>query len=370
MNFDYLKKIPEMNDLYLACRDAERFALSEPVISATAARRAVEYLVKLIYSSVVTPYIDGMRIYDMITDQVFVRSIDDKTLIDKIHIVRKAGNRAVHEGKVTEKEAVKVLEELHFVVGELCVFLGLVTAYPQFQKDSLNNKSSSLPMSPVELEISQSFVAQLHKQLANHPTYSQKRQLINVHVNTRKPDTAKKPDTGANTKTAFQDVAAYLVKAFPDVVHLPDRTKCVVTLKAASGKTVVVSVKSGCSQLSATVNGEMQLLPNIDIILYAPDFALGNDVLSQLHVFTKEEFLTMWNTLGLIRKKVSTSALNHYRELYGPDFKTDIEQHADVISVQSFSNSGIKSKLVQNACDEKPCFLTSGVDTIRSFLQN
>ena len=155
MNFDYLKTIPQMNSLYLSCRDAERFPSSDPSISVTAARRSIEYLVKLIYSSSVTPYIDGLSIYDMLTDPVFTRYVDDRALIDKIHTIRKAGNRAVHEGNIKAKEAQSILEDLHFVVGELCVFLGLITSYPAFCIPSQTNETKPTPMSSAELEISQ-----------------------------------------------------------------------------------------------------------------------------------------------------------------------------------------------------------------------
>ena len=166
MNFDYLKTIPQMNDLYLACCDSERFVLSEPSISVAAARRAVEYLVKLIYSSAVTPYIEGMSIYDMLNDAAFSNYIDDETVIERIHAIRKAGNRAVHEGKISDKEAMDILKDLHFAVGELCVFLGLISSYSEFHMVTRNNDDRPTPVSPVELEISQAFVAQLHKQIS------------------------------------------------------------------------------------------------------------------------------------------------------------------------------------------------------------
>ena len=175
-------------------------------------------------------------------------------------------------------------------------------------------------------------------------------------------------DAGANTKTAFHDVVFFLSTELSEYKLFESCAKCLVTIKSPTGKVVSVSVKSGCSQLSSSVNGEIKLLPDIDIVLYAPDFLLGKDTLSQLRVFTKDEFLEMWNTLGLIRKKVSTAALKQYRELYGPDFKTDIDKHADVISVQSFSNSGKKSKLVQDACKLKPMFLEEGLGIIKGFL--
>lgn len=372
MNFDYLQMIPQMNSLYCSCREAERFVVSDPSISASAARRSIEYLVKLVYSSSVTPYIEGLGIYDMLTDPAFTRHIDDQDLINTIHVIRKAGNRAVHEGNLNASEAQNILKKLHYVVGEICVFLGLVNSYPDYRYPSQSSETSIVPMSPVELEISQSFVVQLHKQLLTRSSYTKSRKLINVHVDPRKQPQEQpgvRIDPGANSKTAFQDVVAYLKRIFPNYTLLEDRTKCIVSLKTPSGKTVSISVKSGCSQLSSTENGEVKLLPGIDFIVYAPDFAIGKDALSQLRVFSKDEFLEMWNSLGLIRKKVSTAAMNRYREQYGPSFKTSIDLHADVISVQSFSNSGKKSKLVHLACEDKPKLLNEGIERLRQFLK-
>ena len=70
MNFEYLRSIPRFEDLYKTCLDAERFAKTEPSISAAAARRAIEYLVKLLYSTYVSRYTDGLSIYEMLTDTV------------------------------------------------------------------------------------------------------------------------------------------------------------------------------------------------------------------------------------------------------------------------------------------------------------
>ena len=48
MNFDYIKTKPELNKLYGYCCEAEEFALSKPNISATSARKAMEFIVKMI----------------------------------------------------------------------------------------------------------------------------------------------------------------------------------------------------------------------------------------------------------------------------------------------------------------------------------
>ena len=53
MNFDFLKPFSDLRKLYEYCEEAEEFALSKPNISATSARKAMEFIVKMIYASVV-----------------------------------------------------------------------------------------------------------------------------------------------------------------------------------------------------------------------------------------------------------------------------------------------------------------------------
>ncbi len=133
MNFDYLKAYPDMKNLYEYCSEAEEFALYKPNISATSARKAMEYIVKMIYASLVGQDY-GLTVFEMINDTRFVDYIDDDTLINTFHYIRKMGNMAAHEGGLSKDESLKILEELHFLVGEFCILLGLVTDYPQYKE--------------------------------------------------------------------------------------------------------------------------------------------------------------------------------------------------------------------------------------------
>lgn len=131
MNFAYLKAFPELKKLSSYCSEAEEFVISKPSISATSARKAMEYIVKMIYSSIVA---DDTRltVFEMTTDARFVGYINDPILINSIHFIRKMGNVAVHDGELTQDEAKKILEELHFLVGEFCILIGLVNDYEAF----------------------------------------------------------------------------------------------------------------------------------------------------------------------------------------------------------------------------------------------
>lgn len=133
MNFDYLKAYPDMEKLYGYCSEAEEFVLYKPSISAASARKAMEFIVKMIYASLAGEDYCS-TVFEMITDERFVDYINDDTIINSMHYIRKMGNVAVHEGELTKEEALRILEELHFLVGEFCILLGLVKDYPVYEK--------------------------------------------------------------------------------------------------------------------------------------------------------------------------------------------------------------------------------------------
>ena len=366
MNFDFLKPIPEFEKLYKTCADAERFVDSEPNVSASAARRAIEYIVKLVYSSYVSPYIEGLTVYDMLTDSRMAGSVIDRELADDIHFVRKCGNRAVHENTVNAEEALQALKKLHRAVGEICVRLGLTGSYPAFERmQQTASNISEKPVSEVDLELSASFVADLHRQICLRSESVRCSEIIDVH---KTVGSRNGTDAGANSKTALREVDAFLRSNIKECSIWTEPGKGTITLSADSGKTITLAVKSGCPPLSKVINGEVQILPNIDIVLYATDLTYDKDVTDQLRVFTREEFLEMWKDLGLIRKKVSSAAVRKYKEMYGPDFKTDIDKHADSISVQSFSNSGRKSALVAEACKQRKTLSEGGIKAVIELL--
>ena len=132
MNFDYLQSFPELKKLHEYCAEAEEFAQSKPSISAAAARKAIEYIVKMIYASLVGEGEPSRTVFEMATDVRFTNYLNDPMLINTIHYIRKMGNVAVHDGALTQEESCKVLEELHFLTGEFCILLGLIEDYPAF----------------------------------------------------------------------------------------------------------------------------------------------------------------------------------------------------------------------------------------------
>lgn len=133
MNFTYLSQFPKLKKLYDYCSEAEEFVLTKPEISVASARKAVEFMVKMIYRSLVGDSYEP-TVFEMLGDSRFTDYVADQIIINSLHYIRKMGNVAVHDGELSCDEAMQVLEELHFVVGEFCILLGLIEDYPVFVK--------------------------------------------------------------------------------------------------------------------------------------------------------------------------------------------------------------------------------------------
>lgn len=153
MVFDFIKDIPELGRLYRSCREAELLVEVSPSLSAAASRTAMESVVKLVYYSVVGEPIVPMTVFEMATDSRFEQYIDDSTILDAIHIVRKTGNVAVHDGSTTQEEALGSLEQLHYLVGEICIQMGAIEDYPVFSLElgsgGAVSGAATIPAEPV-----------------------------------------------------------------------------------------------------------------------------------------------------------------------------------------------------------------------------
>ena len=165
MNFSYLKNTQNLSQLYTYCCEAEEFAISKPNISVTSARKAMEFIVKMIYYAVVGDY-QGRTVFEMITDCAFVQYLNDQVIINSIHYIRKMGNVAVHDGTLTEEESLKVLEELHFLVGEVCIQWHVIPDYPDFERPSAQAPKTE-PVEKVKVEVAPQLCAVYVDKLRN-----------------------------------------------------------------------------------------------------------------------------------------------------------------------------------------------------------
>lgn len=105
MNFSFLENQQELSALRAYCNECECFVRSRADISITAARKAMEYMVKLLYGTHISLDIQGLTLFDMLSDYDFRDYIADQNLMNAIHHIRKKGNQAVHEGNMTPQDA-------------------------------------------------------------------------------------------------------------------------------------------------------------------------------------------------------------------------------------------------------------------------
>ena len=364
MNFAYLENHSDFSALLTYCNECENFACSSADISITAARKAMEYMVKLLYGTHVTPDIRGLTLFDMLSDYDFVDYIGNRTLLDNIHQIRRMGNQSVHEGNMSQQDAMSVLEKLHYVTGELCIKLGLTESYPVFIPN-IEEKATEPVSTTDEPEIDEALLqrisALMRRRMKSAAYANTKSRVVDVHVNPKvdaKNISQRKisigTDSGANGKAAHQYLAGYLTNALPDVQILMENVKSDLIL-IKDKKETVLTIKTGCANLGTKdFDDSWQILPGVDYVLYSPDIIPGRPIEEQFHLFTRAAFIAFWEDLGLLRFKVSTAMRKRVATQLGPDEKITADKYADVISIQSFTNSGRKYPMVKQKLTEYP----------------
>lgn len=183
MNFDYLKSVDSLNDLHIFCSDAESLVLSRPDLSATQSRKALEYLVKLVYQlrNEVIPVRSSL--FELVSSEDFTNFINDASMLNALHYIRKVGNIAIHEGEVSQKEAIVALKQLHIFAGELLLKLDLVKSYPLFDETLLVKKIEATP-SIKDINVDADLVKDLKTRL-------DKKSTLGVGVNISEAETRK-----------------------------------------------------------------------------------------------------------------------------------------------------------------------------------
>ena len=118
-NFDYLKDIPELSELYALCSTAESYQYCEPDISAISCRRALEWLVKAIFAMKGETIPERANLFELTTSDTYAELIADERLMAATHWIRKVGNIAAHEGNITRRDAFFSVLNLYNLVGGL-----------------------------------------------------------------------------------------------------------------------------------------------------------------------------------------------------------------------------------------------------------
>lgn len=377
MNFDFLKNSPEMNTLYELCTESEMLALSYPNASIASSRKSMEYIVKLVYGSVLQCDITGLNVFDMLRDYDFIDYLNNKPLVDAIHFIRKIGNQCVHESSFDSKTATLVLEKLHYVVGNISILLKLIDSFDKFDSDLLITTSTdTLSATATQSDVSTHLIGLFAHRLSSLRHHTSPAKIIDVHQNTKKMNRAissgkatSGTDTGNNTRTSFQLVAEWLENKDEVEEIAVDYIRCILSAKI-NGKIFNIAVKSGCPALAfRNDDNSWNILGGIDYVFYATDIKSDSSVLEQLRVFESGEFYNMWESLGLIRRKVSRAASSRLESLYGKGFKTDINLHADSMSVQSFTNSNKKNAALQSVIVNFPLISENGFEKILQKMQ-
>ena len=147
-NFDYLQDIEALKDLYGFCSAAEDTQQTNYDVCALNGRRALEWIVKAIYTLKGIELDKRTNLLEMMSSEPFTQFIgDDDKLMMAAHYVRKIGNKAAHDGGVKGGEAYFTLLNIYNVVGGILLKLGVLKSLAPFRKD-LIPKSPRLTVVP------------------------------------------------------------------------------------------------------------------------------------------------------------------------------------------------------------------------------
>lgn len=116
-NFDYLKDIEQLHDLYVFCQAAEASAQTDYDAMAINSRRALEWMVKAIYKLKNIRISERASVYELMSGEPFTSFVNDDRLMMAGHYIRKVGNLAAHNGGVTGGQAYFCILNLYNFIG-------------------------------------------------------------------------------------------------------------------------------------------------------------------------------------------------------------------------------------------------------------
>ena len=169
-NFDYLQDIDALRDLYRFCSAAEETQKTDHDNCAINCRKALEWLVRAIYTLKHIEISDKDTLYELMTSEPFVQFIDDDRLIMAAHYVRKVGNKAAHTGDVKGSEAYFSLLNIYNLVGGVLLKLKVLTTLAPFDKELIPDKAEQSVIAPVDVPApTPVFVENVAADAINHP---------------------------------------------------------------------------------------------------------------------------------------------------------------------------------------------------------
>ncbi|WP_422379883.1 DEAD/DEAH box helicase family protein [Marinicellulosiphila megalodicopiae] len=113
INFEHIR--PHWEDLANLCGHAESYVNSDPQSALIKLRCFAEQLVGEVYTLFNLPLVPGKNFIDRLQSNDFEASVGDRAILDKLHAIRKRGNRAAHEGKITQGDPLWLLKEAHIL---------------------------------------------------------------------------------------------------------------------------------------------------------------------------------------------------------------------------------------------------------------
>ena len=133
-NFDFLKSVPEFETLYRYCDTAENNQLYDPEKSAVASRKALEYIVKLIYMVKGWDIPERASLFSLVDDFDFKSFIGSDDLMMRLHYIRKSGNCAAHDTHIGKRQSFFCLINLHVFVGTILERMGVIGGFEPFDE--------------------------------------------------------------------------------------------------------------------------------------------------------------------------------------------------------------------------------------------
>lgn len=144
-NFDYLKDLDGLKELYERCHAAEEAQRTDPDVSVFQARRALEFIVHEIYKLKNISYDPHDPLLNLLTGEPFVSFVANDQLMRAAHYVRKIGNHGVHQGGVKTRESFFTVLNLYNLVGAILLKLQVIDELKPFDKDLIPSGGVFVP---------------------------------------------------------------------------------------------------------------------------------------------------------------------------------------------------------------------------------
>lgn len=147
-NFDYLKDREGVKHLYELCCEVECRQASDPGTSVLYARNVLDWIVQAIYRLEDLGDAEGKSLFELMNNDRFVRYINDASMMQSLHYIRKIGNIGAHNpSNVKRNESYFVLRQLHGAVGAVLMKFGLISSFPDFD-DKLIQRRPRMRVAP------------------------------------------------------------------------------------------------------------------------------------------------------------------------------------------------------------------------------